>query len=85
MYRKETSLKSENGLHARLASVFVKQASKYKSEVSLIKENQRYNAKSIMGILSMGIRKGDPLIIEAQGIDEKEAVDSLIEIIENME
>lgn len=84
MYKRETSLKSETGLHARPASMFVKEASKYESEINIVKEDQKYNAKSIMGILSMGAGKGDSLLIEAQGEDEKEAVDSLIEIIENI-
>lgn len=84
MYKQDVILESETGLHARPASIFVKEASKYKCEISLIKEGQKYNAKSIMGLLSMGVAKGDKLTIEAEGEDEKEAVDALVEIIKNM-
>lgn len=84
MYKQEVILESETGLHARPASMFVKEASKYKCDINLIKADQKYNAKSIMGLLSMGAAKGDTLIIEAEGEDEKEAVDALVEIIKNM-
>lgn len=84
MYKQEVILESETGLHARPASMFVKEASKYKCDINLIKADQKYNAKSIMGLLSMGAAKGDTLIIEAEGEDEKEAVDALVEIIKDM-
>lgn len=84
MYKEEVKLENKTGLHARPASIFVKEAAKFKSEITLIKEGQRYNAKSIMGILSMGASKGDLLTIEAEGEDEKEAVDSLVELMKSM-
>lgn len=84
MYKREVILESKTGLHARPASIFVREASKYKSDINIIKENQKYNAKSIMGILSMGASKGDVLTIEAEGEDEKEAVDSLVENIKGI-
>lgn len=84
MYKEEVKLENKTGLHARPASIFVKEAAKFKSEITLIKEGQRYNAKSIMGILSMGASKGDFLTIEAEGEDEKEAVDSLVELMKSM-
>lgn len=82
MYEKETILREETGLHARPASLLVKEASKYKSNIKVIKGEEEYNAKSIMGILSMGAQNGDKLIIKAEGVDEKEAVDNLIYLIE---
>lgn len=84
MYKEEVVLENKTGLHARPASLFVKEASKYKSNINLIKENQKYNAKSIMGLLSMGAGKGVVLTIEAEGEDEKEAVNSLVEFIKNL-
>lgn len=84
MYKEEVVLENKTGLHARPASMFVKEASKYKSEINLIKGEDKYNAKSIMGLLSMGASKGDCLTIEAEGEDEKEAVSSLIEFIKNL-
>lgn len=85
MYRDEMVIKSETGLHARPASVFVQEASKFISDINLIKEDQKYNGKSIMGLLSMGASKGDILIIEAEGEDEQEAVDTLIDLLKKME
>ena len=84
MYKEEIVLENKTGLHARPASQFVKEASKYKSEINLIKQGQRYNAKSIMGILSMGAGKDDVLTIEAEGKDEKDAVNSLVEFIKDL-
>lgn len=84
MYKEEVVLENKTGLHARPASQFVKEASKHKSEINLIKEGQKYNAKSIMGLLSMGAAKGDVLTIEAEGDDEKEAVNTLVEFIKNL-
>lgn len=84
MYREEIILENKTGLHARPASLFVKEASKYKSEINLIKGEDSYNAKSIMGLLSMGASKGDCLVIEAEGEDEKEAVTSLVDFIRNL-
>lgn len=83
MYKEEIILQGETGLHARPASLFVREASKYSSNIKIIKDGQEYNAKSIMGILSMGATKGDTLGIMAEGEDEKEAVKNLISLIEN--
>lgn len=85
MYKTEIILKNETGLHARPASVFVQEASKYVSDISLIKDEQTYNAKSIMGLLSMGAFKGERLTIMAEGEDEKEAVETLINLLKTME
>jgi len=85
MYKEEITLTNETGLHARPASLFVKESAKYESEIKLIKEGQEYNGKSIMGILSMGASKGDKLTIQAEGKDEEEAVKGLIELLKKTE
>ncbi|MTI46595.1 HPr family phosphocarrier protein [Sporosalibacterium faouarense] len=77
MYKVELQLENESGLHARPASMFVKEANKFSSEINIIKEGNKYNAKSIMSILSMGAKCGDKIIIEAEGYDEKESIQSL--------
>lgn len=77
MHKAKVQLKNETGLHARPASMFVKEASKYSSDVMLVKDEKEFNGKSIMGILSMGVQKGDTITIQAQGEDEREAVESL--------
>lgn len=84
MYREEILLKNIAGLKARPASIFVKESSKYKSDINLIKDKKRYNAKSIMCVLSMGALSGDTLTIEAEGEDSKEAVNGLIKLLKNI-
>lgn len=76
-------LTNDSGLHARPASMFIKEVSKYKSNVSIIKDEKSYNAKSIMGILSRAASKGDELTINAEGIDEKEVVGALKSLVES--
>jgi phosphocarrier protein len=81
MFKQEVALKNETGLHARPASLFVKEASRFVSDVKVFKEGKEYNAKSIMGILSMGAGKGDIITIQAEGDDEKEVVEALVKLV----
>ncbi len=83
MYKAEVVLKNETGLHARPASLLVKEAAKYKSDLKIIKDGKEFNGKSIMGIISMGADKGTKLTIIAEGVDEKEVVLSIKDLIEN--
>ncbi len=83
MFSAEIELKNETGLHARPASQFVFTSSKFKSNITIIKDGKEYNAKSIMGVLSMGASKGTKLTIKAEGEDEKEAVEALIALIDS--
>lgn len=83
MLKKEITLINKTGLHARPANLFVKEASKFSSEVRIVKDNKEYNAKSIIGILSMGAAKGDKISIEAEGADEEEAIKALISLVKN--
>lgn len=76
-------LGNEVGLHARPAALLIKEASKYKSQINIIKEEKNYNGKSIISILSMAAIKGDELTVLAEGEDEAEAVNSLKEFIAN--
>lgn len=82
MYSVEVVLKNETGLHARPASLFIKEAGKYKSEVKLFKEGREYSGKSILGILSMEAYKGDRIVIQADGEDEREAAESLKKLVD---
>lgn len=77
----EVTLKNKSGLHARPASLFVQKAARFNSDINVIKDDKKINAKSIMGILSSGIAQGTTIIIEAEGDDAHEAVDALLEII----
>ncbi len=83
MYKEDVTLKNETGLHARPASLFVKEASKYVSDVKVLKDGKEYNAKSIMGVLSMGASMDDTITIQANGEDEEEVVKSLVALIDN--
>lgn len=81
MYIEKVILQLETGLHVRPASVLVKEASRYSSEIKLVKDGEEFNAKSIMGILSLSAAKGDVFIIKAEGEDAKEAVEGVKYII----
>lgn len=83
MIKKEIILGSETGLHAKPASLLVKQAAKFKSDIRLFKDGKEYNGKSIMGILSMGAGKGDKIIIQAIGEDKEDAVAELVDLLVN--
>lgn len=83
MVERQILLVNETGLHARPASMIVREASKYKSEIKIIKDEKEYNAKSIMSVLSMGAIKGDTIKIIAIGEDEKNVARELGDFIEN--
>ncbi len=72
---------NESGLHARPAGMFVKTASKFKSDINIICNESAYNAKSIMNVLSLGISKGTDIIISSDGEDEKEAMEALVSLV----
>ncbi|KAF5071151.1 HPr family phosphocarrier protein [Acetobacterium wieringae] len=71
------------GLHAKPASLFVQKANEFKSEIYIKKETTRVNAKSIMGVMILAVQKGDEIQIEANGDDEKRAIEQLKQMIEN--
>jgi len=81
MVEKEITLLNETGLHARPASQFIKEANKYDSSLKIIKDNKEYNGKSIMSILSMGANKDSKLTLIAEGKDENELINNIIELI----
>ncbi len=82
MVEKSFVIKNETGLHARPASVFVKEANKYKSNISIFKDNKESNAKSIISLLSLGAVKGTLIKIVANGEDEDDAIDGLVKLLE---
>ena len=85
MYTREITVKNEVGLHARPATYFIQKANEFKSRIWVEKEERRVNAKSLLGVLSLGIMKGTTVTLIADGSDEKEAVDALAELIENLD
>ncbi|MCD1146721.1 HPr family phosphocarrier protein [Peptoniphilus sp. KCTC 25270] len=76
-------LKNEEGLHARAAAMFVRKANQYTSDITLTSEQEEVNAKSIIGIMSLGIFSGQEMLIRADGADEDEAIQGLVELIES--
>lgn len=78
---REVELKNHSGLHARPASVFVGEASKFKSDVFIEVNDKRVNAKSILGLLTLGIGKDTIIKIIAEGPDENNALDTLCELV----
>ena len=71
----------ETGLHARPASVFVRLANTFKSNISVCANGRRANAKSILEVLTLGAGKDCELIIEAHGEDEEQAVKALVDMV----
>ena len=84
MMKKEFIIRNEVGLHARPAALFVQTAKKFKSNITVEKEGEgKVNAKSILGILSLGAEKGTRITIEIEGEDEGQAMQALTQLIEN--
>ena len=80
---KNVCIKNASGLHARPAGMFVKKAAEFKSTVEVLAKGKTVNAKSIMGIMSLGLGKGDELKVVANGEDQESAVAALVELIES--
>ena len=85
MYTREITVKNAVGLHASPATYFIQKANEFKSGIWVEKEERRVNAKSLLGVLSLGIMKDTTVTLIADGSDEKEAVDALAELIENLD
>lgn len=83
MFRKEVTVLNQVGLHARPATFFIQKANEFKASIWIEKEERRVNAKSLLGILSLGIVGGTTIQIIADGPDEQLAVDSLVELVES--
>ena len=77
MYSKEVVVRCESGLHNRQATYFVQKANEFESSVWLEAQNRKMNAKSLLGIMSLGIVTGATVILPAQGADAESAVNAL--------
>ncbi len=80
---KIVKIKNSEGLKARPAALFVAAASRFSSQILVEVGNKKINAKSIMGVLSLGVTAGDDVHIFASGADEQEAVDALSALLQN--
>ena len=81
MLNREIMITNKTGLHARPASEFVKEAGKFKSNVTIEFKGKKINAKSILHVLSAGISAGSTITLYAEGEDESQAIDKLAEVI----
>lgn len=80
---REIIIKNKQGLHARPAAMFVQIASRYNSNISVRKGNERVNGKSIMGILTLGAEQNSRVVIEAEGEDASEVLEELNKLLTN--
>ena len=80
---KEAVVNNQVGLYARPATFFIQKANEFKSSIWMEKDERRVNAKSLLGVLSLGVVQGTAINLIADGVDEAEAVDSLVELLAN--
>lgn len=83
MFIKSVEVTNPVGLHARPATFFIQKANEFKSTIWVEKEGRRVNAKSLLGVLSLGISQNTTINIIADGADEELAVNSLVDLIES--
>jgi len=83
MVSKNVVVNNQVGLHARPATFFIQKANEFKSSIWVEKEERRVNAKSLLGVLSLGIVKGTAVTLIAEGVDEATAVETLAELVES--
>ena len=83
MYVKDVLVQNQVGLHARPATFFIQKANEFKSSIWVEKEERRVNAKSRLGVLSLGIVGGTNIRIIADGVDEEAAVDGLVSLVQS--
>ena len=81
MFVKDVTVENQVGLHARPATFFIQKANEFKSSIWVEKEERRVNAKSLLGVLSLGIMGGTDIRIIADGYDEEEAVEGLVALV----
>ena len=82
MISRDVTITNSSGLHARPATFFIQKANAYKCSVWIEKDDRKVNAKSLLGVLSLGIAKGMTISIIADGPDESVAIDGLVELIQ---
>ena len=85
MVTKEVIVKNSTGLHARPATLLVKKASAFKSDISLEYNGKKANVKSLIGVLSLGVSKDANVKVIASGDDEALAAEEIAKLIENLD
>ena len=82
MIQRDVTVTNNIGLHARPATFFIQKANSFRSSIWIEKDERRVNAKSLLGVLSMGIAKGMTVTLVADGADEETALNELIALIQ---
>lgn len=82
MFSKEVLVRCESGLHNRQATYFVQKANEFESSIWLESESRRMNAKSLLGIMSLGVITGSTVTLSAAGTDAEAAVNALEELLQ---
>ncbi|MDO5649613.1 MAG: HPr family phosphocarrier protein [Gallicola sp.] len=83
MVEEKVTITNSIGLHARPASQFLRTATQFESEITLIKDDREYNGKSIISILAMAAKKDTKLTIRCSGVDEVQALEKLTTLVKN--
>ena len=81
MISKEIVVQNQVGLHARPATFFIQKANEFTSSIWIAKDERKVNAKSLLGVLSLGITRGTSVSITADGADEEAAIDALTRLV----
>ncbi len=82
MIQRNVTITNNSGLHARPATFFIQKANTYRSGIWVVKDDRKVSAKSLLGVLSIGIAKGMTITLVADGDDEEAAIDGLVELIQ---
>ena len=82
MVKQEVTITNNIGLHARPATFFIQKANSFKSSIWVEMDERKVNAKSLLGVLSMGIAKGMTVTLIADGQDEEAAINALVELVQ---
>ncbi len=82
MVSKEIVVQNQVGLHARPATFFIQKANEFSSSIWISKEERKVNAKSLLGVLSLGVTRGMTITLTADGVDEEAAVNELANLVE---
>ena len=82
MTEREIQIINRNGLHARPAAEIVKVASRFKSDITMVREDLEVNGKSIMGVMMLAAEYGSTLLVRANGPDADEAVKAIADLVE---
>lgn len=85
MVAKEVCVKNSSGLHARPATLLVKKASSFKSDISIEFNGKKANVKSLIGVLSLAVTKDATIKVVASGDDEALAVEEIVKLVETLE